>query len=326
MVTNDTNGVQEDEYNIDPNKNWFVLLFKDVTTRLLNEDDIMDNYNRVLATEYVKFINTKIDVFMQTNILSPKQVWGLKQILKAIRFNSVIPLLERCREKAFRLAEKDLFKTISHIRGLRYSKSNYILFNSPVDELKPFLSDKVAEHNINTCALITLLKHFTSFKYKELNTFGFEPINVRFVAKKEDFYKDRVIDSGVGEEVEEFIWSKMMEKVEILKQGNKFLDDADQKIAEIDYLLKRLKLNKIEKMLQEIIVLKTNIAQAKEVVDSCMDLINTSVIPHKDKIFLAIDNMFYKLSKKCETLQQKAKQKLQLIDKEKIFEMVEVVE
>ena len=39
-----------------------------------------------------------------------------------------------------------------------------------------------------------------------------------------------------------------------------------------------------------------------------------------------MDNLYYKLSKKCETLQQKAKLKLQLVDKQKVFDLLDQIQ
>ena len=326
LSANDTKGIVEDEYKINPNKNSFAQWFSDTTKRVFNSDEALDNYNRVLATEYTKAIQNKADIFVQTNVLSPKQVWDLKQTLKAIHFDAVIPLIDENREKAIKLNQKAFLKVIKHIKYLKHAKTNYILFNSPVDDLKPFLSDKVAEHNVDTNAIQQLVYHLVNLQYKELTTFNFEPTEVNFVAKSEDFYNEKVTDSGVGEDVEEFIRSKMLEKVAILKHEEDLKEDLNDEVAKIDTLLKKLKLSKIEKMLQDIIKLKTNIAQAKEVIDTCKEVINTSTILNKAQIFLVMDNLYYKLSKKCEVLQQNAKQKLQLVDKQKMFAMLESIE
>ena len=79
-------------------------------------------------------------------------------------------------------------------------------------------------------------------------------------------------------------------------------------------------------MMQQLVELKTNIAQIKEVIDSCKDTINSTTLSSKAQIFLLMDNLFYKTQNKCDTLQQKIKQKLQLIDKQKLFNMLELIQ
>lgn len=325
LESNDTKGIVEGEYKIDPNKSAISQWFGDTTKRLFNSGAVLDNYNKVMATKYTSAILDKIDIFLQTNVLSAKQLFDLKQTLQAIHFNAVVPLLDEGREKAIKLNQKRFLKVISHAKYLKHADANYILYNSPVDELKPFLSDKVSTYQAEVEQIQKLVYKLIDKQYEELTVSNFEPTEINFVAKDEDFYNDMVTDNGIGEEVEKFVRSKMLEKFKISKREEELKEDLDIEINQIDILLKKLKLSKIEKMLQNIIKLKTNIAQAKEVIDSCKDIINTSTIPNKAQIFLVMDNLYYKLSKKCEMLQQNAKQKLQLVDKQKMFAMLESI-
>ena len=154
----------------------------------------------------------------------------------------------------------------------------------------------------------------------------FEPINITFIAKPEDFYNDNITDNGIGEEVEQFIRSKMIEKLEIAKQDEILIEEQNQKIMQIDNLLKRLKINKIESLMQQLIVLKTNLAHVKEVIDVCKNTINSTTLPNKAQMFLVMDNLYYKLQNKCENLQQKTKFRLQMVDKQKMFNMLELIQ
>ena len=61
------------------------------------------------------------------------------------------------------------------IKYLRNANSNYVLYNSPVDELKPFLSDKVSVHKVDFIEVQKLVKSFVEKKYSELTTFNFKP-------------------------------------------------------------------------------------------------------------------------------------------------------
>lgn len=324
--SNDTNGIVEDDYKINTNSNRFVKWFKDTTKRLFKPKDALENYNRVLATKYIDSINKKIDIFLETNVLTSRQFLDLKQTLQAIHFDNVLPLIDEYRESAIRSSERRFLKVLNDIKYLNHANTNYILYNSPVSELKPFLSDKVSSHQANYKEIQKLAKQFLDCNYSELNNFELPPAVISFKAKPQDFYNDNIADNGIGEDVEKFIRSKMLEKIEISKHEELLQEDLDNKIAQIDMLLKRLKVNKIEKMMQELIVLKTNLAQAKEVIDNCKEVINSSTIINKSHIFLVMDNLFYKLSQKCETLQQKIKFKLQLVDKVKMFNMLETLQ
>ncbi|MBQ8522631.1 MAG: hypothetical protein IJ458_03080 [Clostridia bacterium] len=326
LVSNDTKGIVEDDYKINPNASSFKQWFNDTFKRLFKSKDLLENYNKVLSTKYVSSILDKIDIFLQTNVLTPKQFFELKQTLQAINFDSVIPLLDEYRYVSIKNSQKRFLKVLNSIKYLRHAKSNYILYNSPVDELKPFLSDKVSAHNVNYIELQKLVKQFVDLRYIELTNCDFDKYEPTFITKSEDFYKESITDNGIGEDVEQFIRSKMLEKFEISKHEEMLIEDINIKINKIDILLKKLKLQKIEKMMQELIKLKTNLAHVKEVMDTCKDTINSSTIPNKSQIFLVMDNLYYKLSKKCENLEQKIKLKLQLVDKQKMFSMLATIE
>ena len=75
--------------------------------------------------------------------------------------------------------------------------------------------------------------------------------------------------------------------------------------------------------MQKLAVLKCNQAHVKEVIDNCKDSINKSTLTNKENIFLVMDALYYKLCKKCEKLQQKIKLKLELVDKQKLFDILQ---
>lgn len=320
---NDTKGIIEDDFKINVKSNKFARWFNDSANRFkLNwkSKTLLENYNKVLAVQYVKSIQDKIQIFLQTNVLEARQLFELKETLKAIKFDIVLPELDENRNNAIRKSEKEFLKVLSDIKYLKNADIDYVLFNSPVVELKPFLSDKVNIHKVNHIELQNLVRQFVGLKHSELTTFDFEPFEYAFKSKAEDFYEDNITDSGIGEEVEGFIREKMWQKLEISQQQLVLSEEKQNEIDKIDTLLKKLKINKIEQMMQELIRLKTNQAQAKEVIDKCKDTINSSTIPNKAEIFLLMDNMYYKLSKKCEALQAKIKLKLQLVDKQRLFD------
>ena len=325
-ISNNTNGIEEDDYKINPKSNRFVKWFKDTTKRLFKDKKSLDNYNKVLATRFIKEINDKLDIFLQTNVLSAKQIFDLNQTLKAINFEEVVPIIEEYRNKAIISSEKRFLKVLNDTKYLNYARSNYVLYNSPVTEIKPFLTDKVSDHRIDYVVIQKLIRHFVDLRYKELTTFDFEPSEVRFSVVSENFYNESITDGGLGDEIEDFIRSKILEKFTILKQEGVLKEDLDYKVNKIDTLLKKLKLNKIEKMIHELVKLKTEMAKVKEVMDKCKDTINSSTIFNKAHIFLVMDNLYYKLSKRCENLQQKIKQKLQSVDKDKTFSILYSIE
>jgi len=260
-------------------------------------------------------------------VLEARQMFELKSTLNAINFDVVVPEIEENRYKVIRQSQRRFLRVLNDIKYLKNAYTNYILYNSPVDDLKPFLSEKVSLHTLDFKEVQKLVKHFVSQRYNELTTFNFEPFEPKFSAKIEDFYNDHITDNGIGEEVENFIRAKMMQKLQLSKKQEVMLmEEIQAKTDEIDALLKRLKVNKIEQMMQNLVKLKTNLAQVKEVVDRCKDIINGSTITNKAGIFLIMDNLYYKLSKKCENLQEKIKLKLQLVDKEKLFGVVEDIE
>lgn len=329
LGSNDTNGIVEDEYKIEPNSNRFVRWFKHTTKSIglqFKNSALTENYNKVLTTKYVNSILNKIQIYLQTNVLTPKQFFDLTTTLKSIKFDGVIPLLEEYRYKAIKTSQKRFAKVLNDIKYLSKAQSNYVLYNSPVEEIKPFLTNKVSLHTIDYKELQVLVKRFIDIKYQELTTFGFEDYTPQFKIKLDEFYKYHITDNGVGEEVESFIRSKMYDKLEISKQVQMLPEDIQFKIDEIDLLLKRLKLSKIEQMIQSLIQLKYNLACVKEVIDKCKDIINNSTLPNKSHIFLAMDNLYYNLSKKCERLEQKTKLKLQLVDKQKMFNMLDMIQ
>lgn len=323
---NDTKGIVEADFKIDTKANKFVRWFSDTTNRIKikwKNKTLLENYNKLLSTKYVESIEDKIKIFLQTNVLDAKAIFELNETLKAIKFDVIVPEIDENRSNAIKNSEKTFLKVLNDIKYLKNADVDYVLFNSPVSELKPFLSDKVSVHKVNYQELQHLVRQFVNLRHRELTEVEFERFECEFKAKAEDFYDENVTDSGVGEEVEEFIRAKMWEKHNILKQEEVLLEDRQVEIDKINTLLKKLKVYKIEQMLQNLINLKTNQAQAKEVIDKCKDTINSSTIPNKGRIFLLMDNLYYGLSKKCETLQAKVKLKLQLVDKQKMFGMLE---
>jgi len=321
LEVNDTKGIVEDNFNINTKSSRVVKWFKDKTKRIKLNKTVIENYNKVLATQYVNEIQNKLQIFLQTNVLEAKQFFDLKQILKAIKFDVVIPEIEENRNKVIIQSQKKFLNCLNDIKYLKYASIDYILYDSPVNELKPFLSDKVSVHNVDFKTLQNIVKKFIDLRYAELTQNNFEEYEHVFNAREEDFYKDNITDNGVGEDVEAFIREKMFEKLN-LYNNDRLVEDNQLEANKIDNLLKRLKLLKIERMMQSLAELKLNLARAKEVIDRCKDIINQSTITGKSSIFLIMDNLYYKLSKKCETLQQKIKLKLQLVDKQKTFDMI----
>lgn len=326
---NDVNGIVEDNFNINPKSNRFIKCVKDKLKRIkfvFTNGALAENYNKVLAIQYINNIKEKIQIFLETNVLEPNEIIELKNTLQAINFDIVLPEIDEHRYKVLKRAKKRFLAINNDVKYLKHSNVEYVLFNSPVPELKPFLSEKVSLHKVNVPELQKLVRQFANLKYEELNNFNIEGKEPEFKAKPEDFYQDSITDNGIGEEVEKFVRGKMLEKLNISKQDENLPEDNDAEIVKIDNLLKRLKLGKIEHMLQNWIRLKTNIAQAKEVVDKCKDIINSSTITNKHGIFLIMDNLYYKLTKKCDKLEEQIKLKLQLVDKQKMFSMLEQIE
>ena len=326
LQTNDTKGIEEDEFKINVNSSKFGRWLKDRLTRFKSNETVTDNYNKILSTRYVYLIQDKLKIFLQTNVLEAKQIFNLKQTLNAINLGIAIPEIEENREKEIIKSQKRFLKCLDDIKYLQYADSEYVLFDSPAKELKPFLSEKVSAHKVNYQVVQSIVKKLVDLRYHELTTGEFEPYEVTFKARQEDFYHEQITDNGVGEEIEAFIRAKMQEKLDISKQDDRLVEDNDADIAKIDALLKRLKLSKIEQMMQTLIKLKTDVAKAKEVIDNCKEVINQSTISNKASIFFVMDNKYYALSKKCETLQQKIKVKLQVVDKQKVFDMLEHIQ
>ena len=143
--TNDTNEIADDDYKINPNANkfarWIKNWFKQVGFKF-NKKANRENYNKVLSTKYTQAILDKIEIYLQTNVLESKQFFELTSTLKAIKFDDVVPPLEEYRHRAIKLSQKQLSKTIQDAKYLEYARSKYILYNSPVDDLKPFFRYK----------------------------------------------------------------------------------------------------------------------------------------------------------------------------------------
>ena len=118
----------------------------------------------------------------------------------------------------------------------------------------------------------------------------------------------------------------MLAKLDITNNEERLIEDIDSDIAQINLLLKRLKVGKIEQMLQQLIELKYDLSRVEEVVEFCKETINRTTIPNKAQIFLMMDNLYYNLSKKCEILQLKIKSKLQRVDKQRLFNMLGMIQ
>ena len=328
LDSNDTNGIVEDEYKINPSANRFNQWFNNKISNFKYSGNLalLENYNKVLSTKYINKINDIIDIFLQTNVLEAEQFFKLKETIKSVKLDAVIPLLVESRENAIIKSKKQYLKVLNTIKYLNKANSNYVLFNSPVVELKPFLSEKVSTHIVDYKQVQKLATQFVDLRCEELTKTDFEPYTPNFITQKEDLYKDKITDNGVGEDVEQFIRSKMIDKFEIRKREEILVEEQNEQIDKINSLLKRLKVNKIEVMMQQLVDLKTDIAKIKEVMDACKDTINSTTLENKAQIFLLMDNLLYKLQNKSETLQQKIKLKLQLVDKEKLFNMLELIQ
>lgn len=326
---NDTKGIADDDYKINPNANkfsrWFNNFFRQIGFKF-NKNANRENYGKVLSSKYIQAILDKIQIYLQTDVLEANQFFELTSTLKAIKFDDVVPPLEEYRYRAIKSSQNKLSKTIQDAKYLQYARSNYILYNSPVDDLKPFLSKEVSEHTIDYTQIQTLISQYISVRYAELMQTDFAPFEPEFKTDINEFYNEKITDNGVGEDVEEFIRSKMLEKLEIAKHEERLIEDINNDIAQIDLLLKRLKIGKIEQMIQQLIKLKYDLSRVKEVMESCKDTINATTIPNKPQLFLIMDNLYYRLSKKCETLEQKTKSKLQIVDKQKLFTMLDMIQ
>ena len=323
---NDTKGVVEDDFKINVKAGRFNKWFKDKTKRIGMNKALLNNYNKVIATANIKEIRDKIQIYLQTNVLEAKEIFDLKQTLKAIKFDIVMPEIDEGRDKAIKQSQKRFLKVLNDIKYLKSAYTEYILFNSPVADLKPFISDKVSVHFANPDAISEIVTQYIMLRKNELTNTDFEPIDVKFKANDEDFYTENITDNGIGEEVEQFIRSKMLEKYKIVNQEQELIEDKREECAKIDALLKKLKVNKIEQTLQKLVALKINLAHVEEVMANCKDIINDSTIDNKGRIFLLMDNLYYKLSKQYETLREKTKLKLQLVDKQKMFDTLDNIQ
>lgn len=327
--TNDTNGIADDDYKINPNANrfakWFKNLFRQIGFKF-NKKASLENYSKVLSTKYIQAILDKISIYLKTDVLEAKKFFELTSTLNAIKFNDVVPALEEYRHRAIKSSQRKLSKAIQDAKYLKYARSNYILYNSPVEDLKPFLSKEVSEHTIDYTQIQQVIKQYINVRYAELTQAEFESYEPEFKTDINEFYNEKITDNGVGEEVESFIRSKMLEKLEIAKHEDRLIEDINNDIMQIDLLLKRLKVGKIEEMIQQLIKLKYDLSRVKEVVDLCKETVNGTTIPNKAQIFLIMDNLYYGLSKKCETLEQKTKAKLQVVDKQKLFSMLDMIQ
>ena len=325
LEANNTNGVVEGGFKINTKASIFVRWFNNFTTRIgiyFKHNTNLENYNKNLSTEYLNEILDKLKIFLQTNVLEPREIFDIIQTLKAINFTRVIPQIEANRNKAIKLSEKRFLRVTKDIKYLNNAISYYVLFTSPVNEIKPFLSDKVSLHKVDVEDITTIFEMFVKLKHNELTTFEFEEYEPQFNVQVIDFYKEFLTNNGVGEEVETYIRDKMLEKLSIIEQSDLLPEDKQDRLASIDTWLKRIGLLKLQQMMTSLAKLKHNQAQVKEVIDECKDKIKNSTISNKDKIFLTMDAIYYELSNKCDKLANKVKIKLQSIDKTKLFDLI----
>lgn len=329
LKANNAEKIADSDYKINPKSNRFAQWFKHITKTIalnMTNKSRMEEYNRVLVSQHTKEIKEKLQIFLQTNVLSARQFFDLTQTLTAIKFDVVLPELESNRYKVIKQSEKQFLRALNNVKYLNGAKIDYVLFNPPVDDIKPFLSDKVSTHELDSMQLHKLITNFINKHHAESVNDNFEPDEIKFNSKAEDFYSYSITDSGIGEDVEHFIRDKMLQKLQILEHDEDLMEDKLARIKEIDTLLKQLKVHKIEQMIEKLIEFQTNQAQAKEVIDKCKDIINSSTISGKSSIFLVMDNLYYKLCKKCDTLIKTIKTKLQMVDKEKMFALLEAIE
>lgn len=325
LEANNTNGVVEAGFKINTKASSFVRWFNNFTTRVgiyFKHNTNLENYNKNLSTQYLNEILDKLTIFLQTNVLAPREIFDIIQTLKAINFTRVIPVIESNRNKAIKHSEKRFLRVTKDIKYLNNAISDYVLFTSPVNEIKPFLSDKVSLHKVDINDITTIFEMFINLKHSELTAFNFEEYEPEFNVKVVDFYKEYLTSNGVGEEVETYIRDKMLEKLSIIEQDDILPEDKQDKLAGIDNWLKRIGLFKLQQMMTNLAKLKYNQAKVKEVIDECKDKIKISTIANKDKIFLTMDAEYYDLSNKCDKLASKVKIKLQSIDKTKLFDLI----
>lgn len=326
LKANDTAGINEGDFKINTKASGFVRAFNNFKSRLglclKGHKANLENYNKTLTTQYLYEIQDKIKIFLQTNVLEPKEVFDIIQTLNAIKFSKVVPEINDKRYRAIKLSENKFLKVRNDIKYLKNAITNYVLFTSPVNDIKPFLSDEVSLHKVDVEDINQIFKMFINLKHKELTTFNFEEYTPKFEAKLVDFYKEMLTSNGVGEDVEKYIREKMLNKLSISEDQTLLMEDKQDKISQIDVWLKRIKLYKLQQMMIEFANLKYNQAQVKEVIDDCKEKIKNSTIEGKDKIFLVMDASYYALSNKCDKLANKVKLKLQLVDKIKLFDLI----
>lgn len=327
LVANDINGEDKSGRDIDIKASYLSQNVKDWFNRLhLKNGPIpkLEDYDKKVSTLYINSILQKLQIFLQTDVLTPKEIFDIKQMLKTIGFKKVVPIIEESRIDAITKSEKMFLKCLKEVNKLKYANSEYILFNSPVLELKPFLSDKVSIHKVNVEAIQVLISQFVDMRNCELNDFAkFKEVEIELPHNAIDFYKDKVIESGVGEDIESYIRNKMLDKLEIDNKDD-VLDTQKEK-ATIDAELKRVGLYKIEQLMENLAVIKCEQANAKEILGKCKEMLNKSTLANKEQIFLTMDKLYYKLTNKCEKLEGKIKNKLQAIDKQKVFNLIDKV-
>lgn len=315
----------ENKYKVDVGASNFKRGFSDWKNRLHISKKSIDEYNKLVSSNYAKLVKNRLKIYMTSNILENKDLFEIIQISKAIGFDRVIPEVEANRNKAIGKCNKEVLKIVNDSKFLKDAISERVLFDSQVEEIKPFLSEQVSPHIIHIKTLNDVVVKLVEYRTNELAQLNFEEYYPKFDNNLEDFYHIQITSDGVGEDVEDFIRGKMLQKLAISKQEELAVEDRLAQVASVDNLLKKLGLTKVEKLMQKLIKLRCMEAQAKEGIDSCKGLLNSSNIENKKNIFLTMDAILYKLSNQCKKLTEKVKLKLQLIDKEKLFEQIKQV-
>ena len=105
-------------FKINTKSSRFTSWFKDKTKRIKMSKSLIENYNKVLTTQYVNEIKEKFQIFMETNVLDAKQFFDLKQTLKAINFDIVVPEIEENRNKVINQSRKKFLKCLNDIKYL----------------------------------------------------------------------------------------------------------------------------------------------------------------------------------------------------------------
>lgn len=330
IEANDTKGIiAEDEFKIDVGASNFKRGFNNFKNKMhikFSRKNTLENYNKLMSFNYAKSIKNRLKIYATANMLEPKDLFDIIQISKTIGFNKVIPEIEVNRNKAIAKCNKGVLKCYDDTKYLKNALSKQVLFNSPVADIKPFLSEEVTVHTMRADVLEEVLANMVQMRTEELGQLDFDPYLVEFENNLEDFYHSQITSDGVGEDVEDFIRSKMLQKLVISKRDEVLVEDRLAQIAVIDNQLKRLGIGKLEKLMQKVIKLKCNVAQAQEGIERCKKLLNNSNIVNKDNIFLTMDTLYYKLENKCKKLTEKVKLKLQLVDKQRLFDAVNNME